>query len=112
MTSAVSPLLACPVANSRSMASGMEAAEVLPVVATSRATVTCSGSPSVLTIESMIRMFAWCGMKTSRSSARTPARSSASWATFAISKTAQRKTAWPSWVIAGYRTSLTSVRPR
>lgn len=30
-----------------------------------------------------------------------PAASSACWATFAISKTAQRNTAWPSWVMAG-----------
>lgn len=75
------------------MASGIEAADVLPVVSMSRATVTCSGSFSVFTIESMIRMFAWCGMKTSRSSAEIPAASRACWATFAISKTAQRKTA-------------------
>lgn len=101
MTSAVSPLFASPVARSRSIASGIEAAEVLPVVRMSRATVTCSGSLRVFTIESMIRTLAWCGMKTSRSSALIPAASSACWATFAISNTAQRNTAWPSWVIAG-----------
>lgn len=56
---------------------------------------------SVFTIESMIRTLAWCGMKTSRSSGLIPAASSACCATFAISNTAQRKTAWPSCVIAG-----------
>lgn len=59
MTSAVSPLFASPVARSRSIASGIEAADVLPVVRTSRATVTCAGSFSVFTIESMIRSLAW-----------------------------------------------------
>lgn len=101
MTSAVSPLFASPVARSRSIASGIEAADVLPVVRTSRATVTCSGSLSVFTIESMMRSLAWWGMKTSRSSGESPEASSASLATFAISNTAQRNTAWPSCVIAG-----------
>ena len=79
----------------RSVASGIEAAEVLPVSAMSRATGTCSGSFSCLIIASMIRMLAWWGMKASRSSAVTPAASSACWATGAISQTAQRKTVWP-----------------
>ncbi len=79
---------------------------MLPVVSMSRATATCSGSLSALIIESMIRMLAWCGMKASSWSAVMPAASSACWATFAISNTAQRKTAWPSWVMAGKRTSV------
>ena len=66
-------------------ASGIDAAEVLPVSAMSRATATLSGNPSFLIMASVIRMFAWCGMKTSRSSTPIPALSSASLATLAIS---------------------------
>src|SRR5215218_2376949 len=50
----------------------------------------------------MIRMLAWCGMKASRSSAATPAFSSACWATGAICQTAHRNTGWPFIVRAGH----------
>ena len=53
----------------------------------------------------MMRMFAWCGMNAARSSAVMPAASSACWATFAISQTAQRKTVGPSWRSVGQSTA-------
>ena len=49
----------------------------------------------------MMRMFAWCGMKASRSSARTPAASRAFWATGAMPQTAHRNTDCPAMVMAG-----------
>ena len=73
------PLVTSPVSSMRSIASGIEAAEVLPVSTMSRATGTWSGSLSVFTIASMMRMLAWCGMKASRSSAVTPAAVEACW---------------------------------
>ena len=66
------------------MARGIEAAEVLPWVAMSRATTTDGGSFRARNIASVMRMLAWWGTKTSRSSGRTPARSSASAAVLAI----------------------------
>ena len=86
-------------------AMGMDAADVLPVLAMSRAMRTCSGSFSCFASSSMIRMFAWCGTKAARSPAVTPAASSACWATFAISQTAQRKTVWPSCRSVGQATA-------
>ena len=79
----------------RSSASGIDAAEVLPWSAMSRAIATCGGSLMERAIASMIRMFAWCGTKTSRSSTVMPVRSSVACAVFAISKAAQRNTALP-----------------
>ena len=61
------------------------------------------GSFSCLIIASMMRMFAWWGMKASRSSARTPAASSALRATGAMPQTAQRNTVCPAMPIAGQR---------
>ena len=52
---------------------------MLPVSRMSRATGTCAGSLSVLIIASVMRMLAWWGMNASRSSASTPAASSACW---------------------------------
>ena len=73
----------------------MDAAEVLPCSAMSRAILTRSGSFIARAIASVMRMLAWCGTKTSRSSTVTPARSSACWPIFAISNDAQRNTALP-----------------
>ncbi len=103
MKSAVSPLFAWPVRRSWSSASGIEAAEVLPCSAMSRAMTTCSGSLRERAIASTIRMFAWCGTKRSRSSTVIPVRSRVSWATFAISNAAQRKTALPCITRCGIR---------
>src|SRR6476469_8637969 len=89
-------------ASIRVVAIGIEAAEVLAVVTMSRATGMSAGSLSCLTIASMMRMFAWCGMKASRSSALMPALSMACWATGAMPQTAQRKTVWPAMPIAGH----------
>src|SRR5579884_22118 len=84
ISSAAPPCGASPSSSIRSIASGMDAAEVLPWVAMSRATGTCSGSLSALIIASVIRMFAWCGMNASSWSAVIPARSSAFFATGTI----------------------------
>ena len=84
------------------MASGIEAAEVFPVSAMSRATTTCSGSLRTLTSWSMIRMFAWWGTKTSMSSGVRPAASIARRATGAICHTAHLKTLAPSWRSVGH----------
>ena len=94
------------------MASGIEAAEVLPWWMMSRATTTSDGSLSARNMASVIRMLAWCGAKTSRSSGRTPAASIASAAVLAIVYEAHLKTglpsirsigqcAWPSSAVAG-----------
>ena len=82
------PLGTCPSRSSRSAASGIDAADVLPVSAMSRPTTTVSGSFRVLIIWSMIRMFAWWGMNASISSAVTPAASIAFCAIGAICQTA------------------------
>ena len=50
----------------------------------------------------VIRRLAWCGTKASSSSTETPARPSASCATFAIANGAQRKTAVPSIWTTGW----------
>src|SRR6476661_5883758 len=89
-------------ASIRVVAIGIEVAEVLAVVTMSRATGMSAGSLSCLTIASMMRMFAWCGMKASRSSALMPALSMACWATGAMPQTAHRKTVWPAMPIAGH----------
>ena len=60
---------------------------------------------------SMIRMLAWWGTKTSSWSTVMPARSRAAWATLAISKAAQRKTALPCitrWGMTGSVEATTS----
>jgi hypothetical protein len=80
----VCPLCACPDSSRVSMASGMEAAEVLPWLTMSRATTTSDGSLRALNMASVIRLFAWCGTKTSRSSGFTPATSIASAAVLAM----------------------------
>ena len=49
-------------------------------------------------IASMMRMLAWWGTNTSRSSEVMPALSSACWATLAIVNDAQRKTGLPCMV--------------
>src|SRR5690625_2659351 len=67
-----SPLLAAPSSMSRWVASGIEAAEVLPVSLMSRAMTTSSPRPSCLASSSMMRMFAWWGAKTSMSSTVSP----------------------------------------
>ena len=79
------------------MASGIEAADVFPVVSMSRPITTVSGRPSCLANSSMMRMFAWCGTKAARSEGWMPAASMACRATFTISQTAHRKTVGPSW---------------
>ena len=79
------------------MASGIDAAEVLPVVSISRAISTLSGSFSCFANSSMMRILAWWGTNAANSLAETPDSSSAFFATLAISQTAQRKTACPSW---------------
>ena len=101
----------CSSAAGGAVASGMEAADVLPVVSMSRAMTTDSGSFSCLANSSMMRMFAWCGMNAARSDRLTPAASSACWATFAISQTAQRKTVWPSWRSVGHGRRRRGTRP-
>ena len=83
------------------MASGIDAAEVLAVSTMSRATGMSAGSLSCLIIASMIRMFAWWGMKASRSSMVMPALSIACCATGAMPQTAHRNTDWPAMPIAG-----------
>ncbi len=67
------------------MASGIDAAEVLPVVGDVAGDRDASGSASCLAMASMIRMLAWCGMNASRWSTPSPAASSAFWATGDIS---------------------------
>ncbi len=84
--------------NMRSMASGMEAAEVFPVSAMSRATGSPPAASSGLIIASVIRMLAWCGMNTSSSSALTPARRAPAGRPWPSPTTAQRKTVCPSIV--------------
>lgn len=71
----MSPACESPVRSKVSMASGTEAAEVLPASTMSRATTVAGFSFSRLVIASVIRRFAWCGMKASTSSIATPARS-------------------------------------
>ncbi len=83
------------------MASGIEAAELLPLVTMSRATAVCAGRPSWSTTWSVMSMLAWCGMKASRSSTVTPARSSIFLAAGTSSLVAQRKTFQPDMVMAG-----------
>src|SRR5690625_414504 len=99
---AISPLRACPSRTRRSVARGIEAAEVLPVSAMSRAMTTLSGSFSCLASWSMMRMFAWWGMNTSISSGEMPAASIARAATFAISKLAHLNTVGPFWRSVGH----------
>ncbi len=101
MSSAVSPDFASPSAIIRSSASGTDAAEVLPWSATSRAIRTEGGSFMERAIASMMRMLAWWGTKTSRSSRVTPATSSACWPILAIAKDAHRKTGLPCMVRCG-----------
>ena len=91
----MSPLRASPSSIIRSSASGIDAAEVLPWSAMSRAILTRSGSFMERAIASMMRMLAWWGTNTSRSSTVTPARSSACWPILAIANDAQRKTGLP-----------------
>ncbi len=74
---------------------------MLPESTTSVATATDSGSLMLRVRVWVMRRFAWCGMKASRSSTETPAASSASCATSAIAKGAQRKTAVPSICTTG-----------
>src|SRR5690625_7770669 len=73
----------------------MDAAEVLPVWAMSRAITTDSGSFSCLASWSMMRMLAWCGMNTSMSAGVRPAASIALAPTLAISKLAHLNTVGP-----------------
>ena len=68
---------------------------MLPVSAMSRAIFTRSGSFIERAMASMMRMLAWCGTKTSRSSRLSPARSSASRPILAIENDAQRNTGLP-----------------
>src|SRR5207248_8390218 len=77
------------------MASGTDAAAVLPLSTTSLATTTDGGRSTVDTSASVIRALAWCGTNAARSPARTPAASSAPRATRPISVTAHRYTAGP-----------------
>ena len=61
---------------------------------------------------SVIRMLAWCGTKTSRSSTVMPVRSRVAWAILAISKAAQRKTALPCMTRCGIRGSSEATTSR
>src|SRR3954454_12249269 len=98
ISSAVSPLVAWPSSIIRSRARGIEAAEVLPWSAMSRAMATRSGSFIARAIASMMRVLAWWGTKTSRSSGEMPALSRAWCATLAMVKDAHRKTGFPCMV--------------
>jgi hypothetical protein len=73
----------------RESASGMVAAEVLPDVTMSRATIALV-APSRLAIASMMRRLAWCGMNPASYSGATPARRHASIAIGAICEVAHR----------------------
>jgi len=92
MTSAVSPDLAWPCSSNASMATGIDAAEELPIVQMSRLTTTFSGSFRWRSIESVMRLLAWCGMKTSSWSGVSPAAAIASADFSAMKVVAQRKT--------------------
>lgn len=84
------------------MASGTEAAEVLPVSAMSRPMTTSSPRPSCLASSSTMRMFAWCGTNTSTSSTVSPESSSISRTFCAVCQTAQRNTVRPSCSRVGH----------
>ena len=62
MHSAMSPFLAWPSRSMVSIASGIEAAEVLPVCSMSFAIATESGRPRCLAIAALMRPLAWWGM--------------------------------------------------
>ena len=79
-------------------ASGMEAAEVLPVRWRTRAAFS-RGIPSRLRAVSMIRMLAWWGTTRAMSSIDVPARSMAVVAAFSMASTALRNTSWPCMTI-------------
>src|SRR3954454_11494199 len=112
ISSAVSPLRACPSSIMRSRARGTEAAEVLPCSAMSRAMRTRSGSFMARAMASMMRMLAWCGTKTSRSSGLMPARSRDWCATFAIVNDAQRNTGLPCMVRCGITGASAAIASR
>lgn len=92
------------------MASGTDAAEVLPACTTSLATTTWGGSRRADAAPSTIRRFAWCGMKAASSAVVTPAASSAARAVLGTVETAQRNTAGPSMRRVG-RTAASVSRP-
>ncbi|AUA10679.1 hypothetical protein CFP59_02778 [Streptomyces malaysiensis subsp. malaysiensis] len=83
------------------MASGTDAAEVLPADLMSSATTTCGGSSSALATASVMRRLAWCGMKADSWSTVTPARLRAAAAVRGTSLIAQRNTSDPAIRIYG-----------
>ena len=85
------PASGCFVSNA-SIARGIDAADVLPDVRISSAIITESGSSISFAIVSMMRIFAWCGIKAASSLALTPAFSRIRFAALLIANDAQRKT--------------------
>jgi hypothetical protein len=79
-------------------ASGIEAAEVLPV-RSSTLSVLSMGRPSRSHAASTMRMLAWCGTTWSMSAALTPAASSARCEVSTLARTARRNTSRPSIVM-------------
>src|SRR5207244_3330292 len=77
-----------------SSAVATDAADVFPY----RSTLTCTlsiGTPACFAVASMIRMFAWCGIKRSMSPLESPARSSVLSHASAIERTAALNTSRP-----------------
>ena len=90
-----------PASRMREIASGMVAAEVLPEVMMSSATIASSRRPSAAASGSIMRRFAWWGTNTSMSAMVRPAASTICFEIFGASRSAQPSTWRPCWEKAG-----------
>src|SRR5436190_21812068 len=90
----VMPAFSRPVFTASSSAMAIEAADVLPKRSTLTYTLSI-GTPACFAVASMMRMFAWCGIRRSMSPAVSPARCSAWSHASAIDSTAALKTSRP-----------------
>src|ERR1700694_651823 len=90
----IMPGLSLPVFTASSSAMAVDAAEVLPNRSTFTYTLSI-GTPACFAVASMMRMFAWCGIRRSMSAAVRPARCSAWSHASAIERTAALKTSRP-----------------